>query len=249
MGWVIVAALVGVSVLVLVARGARAHGRRGNVPVRLLSTSLVLGLAAWALMLAAPVNDAVLGDLPRELSDFTRMCEHDGGDSDRAFPRAAAYTPGHGTRPWVAVEDAYPEHSARGAGAEAPEPRPDRVELVACGERSGEVDGTEKGCDYTVGLGQEAVFTTTYAQSRYRVSVFEARTGERVGGGTIKGRAVTECPASISAGREDLSAAEDAQDSGSAGMETPVPVEPEYSGTEQEAYAHLLAGLDTPRSR
>ncbi|MFJ8751939.1 hypothetical protein ACIREO_21795 [Streptomyces sp. NPDC102441] len=64
-------------------------------------------LVAWVLMLLPPVNDAVLGDKPREQGDFARMCE--GGEP---FPRAASYEPGVAPHPWVVIEDGWDPYGA-----------------------------------------------------------------------------------------------------------------------------------------
>lgn len=65
-------------------------------------------LAVLAVVLEPPELDAVLGDKPRDLWDFTRMCEV--GGSGEPFPRAASYEPGAAPHPWVAVEDGRPAY-------------------------------------------------------------------------------------------------------------------------------------------
>ena len=191
----------GVGLLLLAGRACWVYGllpsvRLGTVR-RFVVTTVVLGLAAGGLLLVPLVNDLVLGDRPRDLDDFVRMCEGDGGADP--FPRAAPYEPGRagGPPPWVVVEEGWEDWSSTGGREQdlEDEPSPGDVQLVACAERDGRVPDTDISCGYTdgpLGLGP-VTETVEFSQGRYRVTVYEARTGEPVGGGTLLGDAEVEC--------------------------------------------------------
>ncbi|ONK11095.1 hypothetical protein [Streptomyces sp. MP131-18] len=212
----------------------RALRARGALPRpvarRVVITSVALGSAAvlsWALMLLPPVNDAVLGDLPRDLRDFARICGEDGEGGGEPFPRAAPFEPGaeQEPSPWVAIEDEWDEHSATGTETAEPEwgddePDADTVQLVACAAVSGAVPGSDISCPYTEGpLGfGPATQSVEFAQGRYRVTVYEARTGDKVGEGVLEGEDDVECYEYVSA-----------EEAG-----------PIYTSPEWDAYATLL---------
>ncbi len=187
----------------------RPLARRLLVPLASLGSAALL---SWALMLLPAVNDAVLGDLPRGLEDFARICGDDGEGGGEPFPRAAPYEPpgeGREPRPWVAVEDGWDAHSATGTETREPEwgdePDADAVELVACSAATGAVPGTEISCPYTddpFGLGA-ATQSVEFARGRYAVTVYEARTGELVGEGTLEGEEEVECFEYVAEGRTE----------------------------------------------
>ncbi|WP_399880280.1 hypothetical protein ACGH7X_00750 [Streptomyces sp. BBFR51] len=205
---------------------------------RLVTAAVTLGVAAalsWALMLIPPVNDAVLGDLPRDLRDFARMCEDGGSDENgESFPRAASYEPKGGSpHSWVAIEDAWPAHSSSGTDTKEPvdldhEPAADSVQLVLCSKVSGAVPGTEISCSYTNGpLGYGPVTQTVeFSRGSYVVSVFEARTGELVASRTLRGDNTVECAQFVAEER----------------------AEPRYTTPPWDAYAGLINGLSAPPS-
>jgi hypothetical protein len=175
--------------MIPVHRSTRFRDRR-RLGGRLVGAATALGLAgllAWALMLLPPVNDAVLGDLPRDLHDFARMCE---GESD----------------PWVAIEDDWAAHSSSGTDTKEPvdrnhEPAPESVQLVMCSKVSGSVPGTEISCSYTSGpLGYGPVTQTVeFSRGQYTVSVFEARDGELVASRTLRGDSKVQCAQFVAA--------------------------------------------------
>ncbi|KAF4409192.1 hypothetical protein [Streptomyces lycii] len=245
MAWLIGAALVGAVIVAVAIRRARSEGRPwpgsdipliigpagATVLVSIVVTGLVLvGLVVWLLMLLPPVNDAVFGDQPRKLNDFARMCEDGGKGGGEPFPRAAAYEPGAGRtpHPWVAVENGRrAAYSSRGTETKEPawgeKPEPGTVQLVACSVESGSVPGTEISCGYTdnpLGAGS-ATHSVEFSQGRYTVAVFEARTGDLVGRGTVEGDEDVECSKYVSA---ELT-------------------EPRTTNPRWEAYADLIAGL------
>ncbi|WP_165953783.1 hypothetical protein [Streptomyces sp. 8K308] len=207
----------------------RWRARRALRPLAV--TTVVLGLAAGGLMLIPAVNDAVLGDRPRDLLDFARMCE-DGGHGD-PFPRAAAYEPaqGDGPPPWVVIEDDWDAWASTGGSNPdlEDEPAPDEVQLVACSEVVGSVPDTRISCGYTegpLGLGP-ATETVEFSQGRYRVTVIEARTGAVVGDGSLDGDEDVECAEAVWG-------------------ENPGP---EYTVPDGEQYADLLAEVAVSASR
>jgi hypothetical protein len=186
-----------------------------------------VGLLARVLMILPAVNDAVFGDLPRSRQDFARMCED--GRSPEPFPRAAPYKPraGKGPHPWVVIEDGWEARSAAGTETREPdvgdEPDPDTVQLVVCSKVSGSVPGTEITCDYTDGPPYAASVTpsVTSSRGRYAVAVYEARTGDLVGRGTLDGDNKVACLGLSSAGSTD----------------------PLYTNPGWKAYARLLADI------
>lgn len=218
--------------MIPVHRSTRYRDRR-RFGRRLVGATTALGLAgllAWALMLLPPVNDAVLGDLPRDLHDFARMCEGESEASGEPFPRAASYRTQDAGRshPWVAIEDDWAAHSSSGTDTKEPvdrdhEPAPESVQLVMCSKVSGSVPGTEISCSYTSGpLGYGPVTQTVeFSRGQYTVSVFEARDGELVASRTLRGESKVECAQFV--------AAEEA--------------EPRYTTPAWKAYADLAADL------
>jgi hypothetical protein len=198
---------------------------------RLITAITALGsavLVAWVLMLLPPVNDAVLGDKPRELEDFARMCE-DGG-SGEPFPRAASYEPGAAPHPWVVIEDEWDAHSSTGRETKEPEwgeePDPEAVQLVACSVVSGSVPDTEITCEYSrFGVG-EATQSVEFSQGRYTVHVREARTGDLVLKAALEGDEEVECFERTAEGN----------------------TEPVYSSPTWDAYADLFAEVDATPS-
>ncbi|CAL9338614.1 hypothetical protein [Streptomyces sp. enrichment culture] len=239
-GAVVAAAAVGLRPSALRPPGTRTPRFRDTrrLARRLLGVTAALGLAgllSWALMLLPPVNDAVLGDLPRDLDDFARLCEDGSGESGEPFPRAASYRPQDPedrSRPWVAVEDDRAAHASSGTVPEEPvdrdhEPSPESVQLVMCSKVSGSVPGTEISCSYTNGpLGYGPVTQTVeFARGRYTVDVFEARNGERVATRTLRGDSEVQCARLVTAGES----------------------EPRYTTPGWQAYAQLAADLPSPR--
>lgn len=210
MSWLIVGGVLAgaavVAFVVVVVREILRHGTEepALVAVWLVGTTAVLGLASWGLMLLPPVNDAVLGDLPRDLRDFARICEDD--HKGEPFPRAASYQPSDGPHPWVVIEDGWDSYSFAGEQAAEPkgeeelEPDPGTVELVACREQGGAVPGTEITCAYSPsGVGPVAQ-SVKFSQGVYTVVVVEARTGDLVRRGTVKGNTDVECARFIAEG-------------------------------------------------
>jgi hypothetical protein len=227
MSWLIIGGALAVAAVVVrrVLRDGTAG--LGRFALRLVGTTAVLGLMSWGLMLLPPVNDIVLGDKPRNLWDFARICEDDRtGDP---FPRAAAYEPEAGPHPWVAIENGNSAYASKGTETEDPvwpddEPAPDTVQLVACREPAGSVPGTEVSCAYSMhglGVGGQSV---EFSQGVYTVTVVEARTGDVVRRGTVRGE--TGCAESIVAGEKG----------------------PHRTDPSWEAYADLLAGIHTAPS-
>jgi hypothetical protein len=196
------------------------------------ATAAALGLVSWGLMQIPPVNDAVLGDRPRDLGDFARMCKN--GRNGEPFPRAAPYEPGVGPHPWVVFKDESGIYSYSSTGTEAKEPEwgeepdADTVQLVACSNVSGSVPGTKITCQYTddplapLGLDQGgAKQSVEFSQGLYTVAVIEARTGDLVGKRTLKGDDKVDC-----------------DDSAVEGDTAPV-----YTSPTWDAYADLLADV------
>ncbi|WBB59293.1 hypothetical protein O7599_27490 [Streptomyces sp. WMMC500] len=190
-----------------------------------------VGLVAWGVilvvlgvMLVPSVNDAVLGDKPRDLRDFTRMCEDDG--SGEPFPRAASYEPGVASNPWVAVEDGWAAYSSQDTATKeskwAEEPGPDSVQLVACTVRSGAVPGTELSCDYgdILGVSPDTV-SISFFQGLWTVHVREARTGELVHKAELEGDEGVECDETVHGSTK-----------------------PRYTSLTWDAYADLFSKID-----
>ncbi|QOV36128.1 hypothetical protein IM697_39965 [Streptomyces ferrugineus] len=193
----------------------------GRIALRLVGTMAAVGLVSWGLMLLPPVNDAVLGDLPRNIWDFERICEDD--RNGEPFPRAASYEPGPGPHPWVAIHNGGALSSAQGTETKESEsieeePDPDTVELVACTEPTGSVPGTEFTCSYSM------VGPVEFSRGVYTVTVVEARTGDLVGRDTVRGD--MECPYVIGA-----------KETG-----------PFYTDPQWEAYADLFADIQAAPS-
>ncbi|MFE6595465.1 hypothetical protein [Streptomyces sp. NPDC057781] len=225
MSVLIAVALAGAVVVAVVIRQAVREARLGLVVRRLLVATVALGLVAWGLMLLPPVNDAVLGDRPRDLADFARMCEGEGDSSGEPFPRAAAYEPGAGPHPWVVIEeeDGWQTYSSTGTETSEPErdkePDPDAVQLVACSVVTGVVAGTAITCPYNNPLGSDGQ-TIEFGQGLHTVAVYEARTGDLVGNGRLEGDDAVECWETASSGMESY-----------------------YTAPERDVYADLLAGM------
>ncbi|MFH8534709.1 hypothetical protein ACH4GE_40740 [Streptomyces tendae] len=238
MTWLIVgSALAGavvVAVLVVAVRRILRDGTAepGLVVLWLVGTTAALGLVSWGLMLLPPVNDAVLGDLPRDLGDFERMCKDGGNGSGEPFPRAASYEPGAGPHPWVAITDGWQAYSSTGTETKEPEwgeePAPEAVQLVACSVAVGSVPGTEITCPYSegpLGLGP-ATQSIEHSQGRYTVGVYEARTGDLVDSGALRGVDEVECSQYAAAGDS----------------------EPRYTRPAWGDYAHLLTDVQATPS-
>lgn len=133
--------------------------------LRLTITGLVTAVAAW--FTAVPMALHVfVGERPTDITQFARMC--DGG---KPFGRTADYA-GKAPHPVLVFGDdvsSYPNYMAD------PQPEPDTVQLVGCTRLLGTVPGAPVGeCNYMGGHTWE-----TY-QGRYRVDIYEARTGRHV---------------------------------------------------------------------
>ena len=162
---------------------------RGPVPPRSplrVAGNAVVGLATALVLwfVAVPVAlDIVFGEKPDNVTDLFRMCE--GGE---AFGRAAPYR-GSGPHPLAVYNDGtgYPDYLPGLEWVDSPWPPPDevqKVQLVGCGQLVGRASPTPLGnCNYEGGYN-----TTTY-QGRYRIDVYEARTGRRITSVTVDGRA------------------------------------------------------------
>ncbi|MFF1924686.1 hypothetical protein ACFVW8_29485 [Streptomyces sp. NPDC058221] len=179
-------------------------------------------LVAWVLMLLPSVNDAVLGDKPRERKDFARMCE--GGEP---FPRAASYEPGSAPHPWVVIEDGWDPYSSMGTtkkeSAGRKDPDPDSVQLVACSAVSGSIPDTDIPCVYDRhGVGA-ATMSIKFAQGRSTVYVREARTGDLIRKAVLEGDEKVEC------------------------SETVTTTEPDYTRPNRDAYVDLFAEVAATR--
>ncbi len=129
-------------------------------------TGLVTAAAVW--FTAVPIVLHVLvGERPTDLAHFARMC--DGGPP---FGRTAAYE-GPAPHP-IAVYSESPGDFPDFHNGEPP-PEPDTVQLVGCARLTGKASpNVLKTCSYEGGHGWE-----TY-QGRYRIDVYEARTGRAV---------------------------------------------------------------------
>ncbi|MET9683368.1 hypothetical protein [Streptomyces coeruleorubidus] len=97
----------------------------------------------------------------------------------------------------MVIEDGWDSYSSTGKQTKEPkreeEPDPGTVQLVACREQAGGVPGTEITCSYSPsGVGQ-VTQSVKFSQGVYTVAVVEARTGDLVSTGTVKGDSDVEC--------------------------------------------------------
>jgi hypothetical protein len=129
-------------------------------------------LAAWAVTLS-PLGDVVMASRPYYLRDFARLCTN----SDASYAKAAPYSASD-PHPAVLFDE---EHGAdpvvTSAGKGSGEPDPDDVQLVACSRL--ERRKPDMTCAFSGG------WSVTYYQARYRIDVYEARTGRRAGSQTV----------------------------------------------------------------
>ncbi|MFD9950612.1 hypothetical protein ACFWYW_57990 [Nonomuraea sp. NPDC059023] len=201
MFWLIAVALLAIPVVVVVVWTVRKERtvRPGLIIWRLTVTVVALGLTSWWLIQQPPVNDALLGDLPRELTDFARMCEDDGNGDP--FPRAASYVPrGPGPHPAAAFTSGGDDGGANWASTGTewqeldPDDKPDPIEvqLVVCEKKVESVTSTEITCHYRGEDQPEKTGTIMLAQGAYTITVFVARTGELVGNRRVEGAVPVE---------------------------------------------------------
>ncbi|WP_443307870.1 hypothetical protein [Streptomyces sp. KR55] len=132
----------------------------------------VASVVVWAVTLS-PLSDVVMASRPYYLRDFARLCTN----SDAPYAKAAPYS-ASGPHPVVLFDE---EHGAdpvvTSAGKGSGDPDPDDVQLVACSRL--EQRTFDMTCAFSGG------WSVTYYQGRYRIDVYEARTGRRVGGQTV----------------------------------------------------------------
>lgn len=171
-------------------------------PAHRLFTGAGLGavacVVAWALALS-PLGDVVMVSRPYYLRDFERLC----GNSGASYAKAAPYS-ARDPHPTVLFDE---EHGAdpvvTSAGKASSEPDPDDVQLVACSRlvrRQLDLICTYEGGDSTL----------TFYRARYRIDIYEARTGRKVSGQTVDADDTLNCPIWMSTGKrgreEDVSA-------------------------------------------
>lgn len=153
--------------------------------VRVVVLGSVTALAVWFAGVPVALN-IVLGERPADATDLARICT--GGS---AFGRAAAYRgPGpHPVAVYRAEESDYPVYPESFGGADG-SPKPDAVQLVGCARSLGRAseDPLESCGPYTsLGIpGTGGYWYDTY-EGRYRIDLYEARTGHRVGSITLDG--------------------------------------------------------------
>jgi hypothetical protein len=164
-----------------IAQGRPVGARTRRRITGLTITGLVTAVAVW--FTAVPMAQNVfVGERPTDLTHFARTC--DGG---RPFGRTAAYAgpAPHPVALYVGLGN-FPDYVSD------PRPEPDAVQLVGCVRLIGKVSpGPIEVCRYTEGHTSE-----TY-QGRYRVDIYEARTGRQVTSFNLDGDADDTCSRSI----------------------------------------------------
>ncbi|CAL9556727.1 hypothetical protein SUDANB108_04579 [Streptomyces sp. enrichment culture] len=164
---------------------------------RLLPGTVAAAVAAtelWALTLS-PFSDVVLAHRAYDMRDFASLCAHPGA----SFPESAAYTStgGHPTALFAEEHGSDPVATSTGGadGAAATAPDPDDIQLVACSRRvRRQLDMV---CTYDGGDSK----LTTY-RARYRIDVYETRTGRRTASHTMDADDNDPCPYWLAAGGE-----------------------------------------------
>ncbi|GGW88875.1 hypothetical protein [Streptomyces lomondensis] len=145
----------------------------------------VAAILIWALTLS-PFAGIVMADRAYYLKDFASLCANTGTSYPESAPHtttgphpAALFAEEHGTDPVV---------TSTGDGKATAAPDPDDVQLVACSRVvRRQVDMI---CTYD---GGEA--SLTFYRARYRIDVYEARTGRRIGAGhTVDADDTDSCP-------------------------------------------------------
>ncbi|GAA2399180.1 hypothetical protein [Streptomyces coeruleofuscus] len=136
----------------------------------------VASVVAWALTLS-PLADIVMASRPYYLRDLASLCAQATADSGAAYPESAAYSPSapHPAVLFAEEHDLDPVVTSTGTGSGTPDP--DDVQLVACSRLERRTYDTT--CAFSHGL------SVSYYRARYRVEVYEARTGRRVTGRTL----------------------------------------------------------------
>ncbi|WP_031482353.1 hypothetical protein [Streptomyces bicolor] len=159
----------------------------------------VAGVVVWAVALSS-LGDVVMVSRPYYLRDFGRLCTHPGA----SYAKAAPYG-GSGPHPVVLIdEEKGTDPVVTAPAGRSGEPDPDDVQLVVCSRIvRRELDLV---CMYE---GGEA--SLTFYRARYRIDVYEARTGRRITGHTVDADTVDSCPIWMSLngrrGREERVAA------------------------------------------
>ncbi|OUD00890.1 hypothetical protein [Streptomyces swartbergensis] len=154
---------------------------------RLLAGTVFTAVAAilvWALTLS-PFADIVMADRAYYLKDFASLCTTTG----TSYPESAPHTE-TGPHPAALFDEEHgtdPVATSTGNGKATDAPNPDDVQLVACSRLvRRQVDMI---CTYD---GGEA--SLTFYRARYRIDVYEAHTGLRVGGHTVAADDTDSCP-------------------------------------------------------
>ncbi|WP_086560829.1 hypothetical protein [Streptomyces africanus] len=161
-------------------RDALAEAVEGKHPVpkpphrRILAGAGIVAVAsvvAWALTLS-PLADIVMARRPYYLRDLASLCAQATAGSDAAYPESAPY---EARAPHPAVlfaeeHDSEPVVTSTGTGSDTPDP--DDVQLVACSRL--ERRTYDMTCAFSHGV------SVSYYRARYRVDVYEARTGRGV---------------------------------------------------------------------
>ncbi|MFI8217525.1 hypothetical protein [Streptomyces sp. NPDC085932] len=165
---------------------------RRLLPGTALVAVAVIQLGALTL---SPFADIVLAHRAQDLRDFASLCTHPGASFPESAPRTttgphpvALFAEGHGTGP-VATS------TGREGSATTAAPDPDDIQLVACSRLvRRHVDMV---CTYDGGESK----LTSY-RARYRVDVYEARTGRRIAGHTLDADDNDPCPYWLAVNRE-----------------------------------------------
>ncbi|MFF5977524.1 hypothetical protein ACFY78_01595 [Streptomyces olindensis] len=165
---------------------------RGPIPApptrRLLTGTGLAAVAAtqvWALTLS-PFADILMAQRAYYLKDFARLCTKPG----TSYPESAPHTT-TGPHPAALFDDRHgtdPLATSTGSDKTATAtPNPDDVQLVACSRLvRRQLDMV---CTYDGGES-----SLTIHRARYRIDVYEARTGRRVGGQTLDADDTDSCP-------------------------------------------------------
>ncbi|MFF7792273.1 hypothetical protein [Streptomyces sp. NPDC007991] len=174
-----------VTLRMMTDRDALAEAVEGRRPVpkpphgRILAGSGIVAVACavvWALTLS-PLADIIMARRPYYLRDLASVCAQATAESDAAYAKSAPY---HGSAPHPAVlfaeeDDSDPVVTATGTGSDTPDP--DDVQLVACSRL--ERRTYDMTCAFSHGV------SVSYYKARYRVDVYEARTGRKVTARTL----------------------------------------------------------------
>ncbi|GAB2904681.1 hypothetical protein GCM10022245_45360 [Streptomyces mayteni] len=172
------------------------HLRLGRV---VIGSAIAVALIAVAWTLVLPwASDTILGERPDDLDDFARLCEDEGA----SLGGAAAYSE-QVPHPGVLFSEggSSPTHAL---GEDGTDPLPAEVQIVACSRRAHVSDEPVESCDYGFGPGNPVLGTVNVYQARYRVDVYEAHTGHRIGSRMLVGYASEECPSRASADEPDF---------------------------------------------